>query len=90
MATGLRETPGVEVLNDVVFTQVVAAAGDDATTRALGASLLQEGTAALTPGRWLERAVLRCSMSNWSTTPADVQATVEAVRRCLGAIAGAS
>jgi glutamate/tyrosine decarboxylase-like PLP-dependent enzyme len=86
MATGLRETPGVEVLNDVVFTQVVAAAGDDATTRALGELLLQEGTAALTPGRWLERAVLRCSMSNWSTTSADVQATVEVVRRCLAAL----
>jgi glutamate/tyrosine decarboxylase-like PLP-dependent enzyme len=83
MATGLGETPGVEVLNDVVFTQVVAAAGDDATTRALGELLLREGTAALTPGRWLGRAVLRCSMSNWSTTSTDVEATVDAVRRCL-------
>jgi glutamate/tyrosine decarboxylase-like PLP-dependent enzyme len=83
MATGLRATPGVEVLNDVVFTQVVAAAHDDATTRALGELLLQEGTAALTPGRWRERAVLRCSLSNWSTTSADVEATVEAVRRGL-------
>jgi hypothetical protein len=71
----------------VVFTQVVAAAVDDATTRALGELLLQEGTAALTPGRWQERAVLRCSMSNWSTTSADVQATVEAVCRCMGALA---
>jgi glutamate/tyrosine decarboxylase-like PLP-dependent enzyme len=87
MATGLRQTPGVEVLNDVVFTQVVAATGDDATTSALGKLLLQEGTAALTPGRWLERAVLRCSLSNWSTTSADVEATVEAVRRCLGQLA---
>jgi glutamate/tyrosine decarboxylase-like PLP-dependent enzyme len=89
MADGLRETPGVEVLNDVVFTQVVAAAGDEATTRALGELLLQEGTAALTPGRWLERAVLRCSVSNWSTTSADVETTVDAVRRCLGALARA-
>jgi glutamate/tyrosine decarboxylase-like PLP-dependent enzyme len=87
MATGLGETPGVEVLNDVVFTQVVAAAGDDATTRALGELLLREGTAALTPGRWLGRAVLRCSMSNWSTTSTDVEATVDAVRRCLRVVA---
>jgi glutamate/tyrosine decarboxylase-like PLP-dependent enzyme len=87
MATGLRATPGVEVLNDVVFTQVVAAAHDDATTRALGELLLQEGTAALTPGRWMERAALRCSLSNWSTTSADVEATVEAVRRGLHQLA---
>jgi glutamate/tyrosine decarboxylase-like PLP-dependent enzyme len=87
MATALRATPGVEVLNDVVFTQVVAAAHDDATTRALGELLLEEGTAALTPGRWMERAVLRCSLSTWSTTSADVEATVEAVRRGLHQLA---
>jgi glutamate/tyrosine decarboxylase-like PLP-dependent enzyme len=87
MAAGLRDTPGVEVLNDVVFTQVLVAAGDDATTRALGQLLLQEGTAALTPGRWLDRAVLRCSLSNWSTTSADVEATVAAVGRCLHQLA---
>jgi hypothetical protein len=66
-----------------VFTQVVAAAGDDETTRALGERLLEDGTAALTPGQWAGRAVLRCSMSNWSTTSADVESTVQAVRRCL-------
>jgi glutamate/tyrosine decarboxylase-like PLP-dependent enzyme len=83
MAAGLRETAGIEILNEVAFTQVVAAARDDETTRALGERLLEDGTAALTPGQWAGRAVLRCSVSNWSTTSADVKSTVQAVRRCL-------
>jgi glutamate/tyrosine decarboxylase-like PLP-dependent enzyme len=86
MANGLRTVTGIEVLNEVAFTQVVAACVDDATTRALGEQLLLEGTAVLTPGEWDGRAVLRCSMSNWSTTPDDVDATVEAIRRCLGEV----
>ena len=83
MADGLRAVPGAEVLNDVVFTQVLASFDDDETTRRLGQRLLSEGTAALTPGEWHGRAVQRCSMSNWATTPDDVAATLDAVSRCL-------
>ncbi len=36
VATGLAETPGLEVVNDVVFTQVMTTAGDDARTIDLG------------------------------------------------------
>jgi glutamate/tyrosine decarboxylase-like PLP-dependent enzyme len=84
MAEAVRAIAGIEVLNEVVFTQVVLAAVDDATTRRLGQRLLADGTAALTPGEWRGGAVLRCSMSNWSTTAADVDATAQAIRRCLG------
>ncbi|HEX2307712.1 MAG TPA: pyridoxal-dependent decarboxylase [Jatrophihabitantaceae bacterium] len=84
MADGLRAL-GAEVCNDVCFTQVIARFGDDAATEELGTRLLAEGTAVLTPGRWHDRAVLRCSVSNWSTTPDDVDRTLAAVGRLLRA-----
>ena len=45
------------------------------------------GTAALTGALWRGRAVLRCSMSNWATTPEDIDRTVAAIAR-LAATAG--
>jgi hypothetical protein len=73
------------VCNDVCFTQVLARFGDDAATEELGTRLLAEGTAVLTPGRWHDRAVLRCSVSNWSTTPDDVDRTLAALALLLRA-----
>jgi glutamate/tyrosine decarboxylase-like PLP-dependent enzyme len=83
MAEGIAAIPGATVLNDVVFTQVLATFGDgdDATTRAVSQAVLDDGTAVLTPSTWRGRAVLRCSMSNWSTTEADVDRTLAALRR---------
>ena len=73
--------PGAEVLNDVVFTQVCVAFGDDARTRAVTARLLADGTAWMSGSRWQGRDVLRVSVSNWSTDEDDVAASVDAVRR---------
>jgi glutamate/tyrosine decarboxylase-like PLP-dependent enzyme len=83
LATGLGSIPGLEVVNDVVFTQVMVAARDDETTDDLGRRLLAEGTAALTPAIWHGRVVQRCSVSSWATTEEDVERTVDVVRRTL-------
>jgi glutamate/tyrosine decarboxylase-like PLP-dependent enzyme len=82
MADGLRGL-GAEVCNDVCFTQVLARFGDDAATVDLGRRLLADGTAVFTPGTWHERAVQRCSMSNWSTTTDDVDRTLAAIGRLM-------
>jgi glutamate/tyrosine decarboxylase-like PLP-dependent enzyme len=89
MADGIAAIPGATVVNDVVFTQVLATFGDgdDAVTQAVAQGVLDEGTAVLTPSTWRGRAVLRCSVSNWSTTDADVDRTLDALRR-LAADAG--
>lgn len=84
-ADGLASIPGVEVLNDVVYTQVMFCLPDDDATRALGAAILSDGTAAVTGAEWRGRASLRCSMSSWATTPADIDRTVDAVRRLVSA-----
>ncbi len=86
MADGLAGVPGAELLNDVVYTQVLVAFGDDDTTREVGRRLLADGTAVLTPATWRGRAAQRCSISNWSTTPHDIDATLAALRRIVGEV----
>ena len=83
MADGLAGVPGAELLNDVVYTQVLMAFGDDDTTREIGHRLLADGTAVLTPATWRARAALRCSISNWSTTAQDIDRTLAAMRRIV-------
>jgi glutamate/tyrosine decarboxylase-like PLP-dependent enzyme len=83
MADGLAGVPGAELLNDVVYTQVLVAFGEDETTREVGRRLLADGTAVLTPATWRGRAVQRCSISNWSTTPQDIDATLAALGRIV-------
>lgn len=80
-ADGIAAIEGAEVLNDVVFTQVCAAFGDDEATRGVVEAMLADGTAWTTGSRWRGRAVLRMSVSNWSTTAADVEASLDALRR---------
>jgi len=82
-AEGVRMIPGAEVLNDVVFTQVCAAFGDDARTRAVVERLLADGTAWMSGSTWRGRSVLRISVSNWSTTEEDVERSLEALRRVV-------
>ncbi len=86
MADGIATIPGATVLNDVVFTQVLAAFGSDADTREVGRRVLEDGTAVMTPSTWRGRAVLRCSLSNWSTTDEDVDRSVEALGRIAASV----
>lgn len=86
MAGGLSMIEGVEVLNEVVYTQVMLRLGSDTATRALGEAILADGTAALTGAEWRGRAALRCSMSSWATTPDDVDRTVATIRALVETI----
>jgi glutamate/tyrosine decarboxylase-like PLP-dependent enzyme len=82
-AAGLEAMDGVRVVNDVVYTQVVVSFGSDGVTREVARRLLAEGTAWMTPSVWQGQAVLRISVSNWRTTEADVDRSLDAVRRVL-------
>ena len=83
MAAGLATLDGVEVLNDVVFTQVMTSYGNDERTAAVGRQLLADGSAVFTPATWRGQAAQRCSVSSWATTETDVERTIDAVRRVL-------
>lgn len=71
---------GFEVLNDVVLNQVVVDLGDDAGRAARAVAAIQaDGTCWCGPTYWRGRNALRISVSNWSTTEADVGASVAAI-----------
>jgi glutamate/tyrosine decarboxylase-like PLP-dependent enzyme len=106
MADGVRDAPGVSILNDVVLNQVLvrfappgadgdgtedAAAVTDAYTRDVIATVQADGTCWLGGTTWHGMAAMRISVSNWSTTEADADLSVAAIRRCAAAVAaGAS
>lgn len=79
----LDEIDGVQVVNDVVFTQVCVSFDGDDETREVSRRLMLDGTAWMTPSIWQGRAILRISVSNWRTTDVDVDRTVAAVRRVV-------
>jgi glutamate/tyrosine decarboxylase-like PLP-dependent enzyme len=91
LAERLSALDGVEVLNDVDYTQVSLAFGDDATTRAVTARIIADGRVWMSGSRWQDRDILRISVSNWSTDDADVAVAVAAVRDAVAAVrSGAS
>lgn len=83
MAAGLSSIEGIEILNDVDYTQVMFCLDADDATRALGGAILLDGTAAVTGAEWRGRATLRCSMSSWATGSDDIDRTVSAIRRLV-------
>jgi len=72
---------GYEVLNDVVLNQVLVAFGDDARTRRVVTALQAEGTCWCGITVWQGRTAMRISVSNWSTTAADVERSIAAMLR---------
>jgi glutamate/tyrosine decarboxylase-like PLP-dependent enzyme len=83
MADALGSEPGIEILNDVVLNQVlVRFSDDDAVTRAVIRRVQEDGTCWLGGSMWRGKAVMRISVSNWSTTEADADMSVDAILRC--------
>jgi glutamate/tyrosine decarboxylase-like PLP-dependent enzyme len=90
IAAGVAEVDGIEVLNRVDYTQVSLAFGDDATTRAVTARVIDDGKVWMSGSHWQGRDVLRVSVSNWSTDTDDVGTAVEAVRSAFAAVRAAT
>ena len=82
-AAGVQDIPGVEVLNDVVYTQVCVGFGSDELATRVVSAVLADGTAWMSGSRWHDRAILRVSMSNVTTTDADVDASLAALARIV-------
>ncbi len=71
---------GVAVVNDVVLNQVLLRFGDDdATTDAVVAAVQRSGECWMGATTWHEMRLMRVSVSNWSTTEADVDRAARAV-----------
>jgi glutamate/tyrosine decarboxylase-like PLP-dependent enzyme len=72
---------GVRIANDVVLIQVLACFGSDARTDAVIEAVQRDGTCWLGGTTWRGRRYVRVSVSNWSTTEADVDRSVAAILR---------
>jgi glutamate/tyrosine decarboxylase-like PLP-dependent enzyme len=95
MADGLRDAPGVTILNDVVLNQVLVRFGfpgasdaeTDAFTREVIAAVQADGTCWLGGTTWHGMAAMRISVSNWRTSADDIDVSAAAIRRCRDAVA---
>jgi glutamate/tyrosine decarboxylase-like PLP-dependent enzyme len=93
-ASGLEGGLGTRILNDVVLNQVLVrfedpsgdVAAGDARTDAVIAAVQADGTLWLGGTRWHDQRAMRISVSGWSTTEADVDASIAVIRRIAGEI----
>ena len=74
---------GVEIGNEIVLNQVLVSFGSDERTDRVIAAVQQDGTCWMGGTTWHGRRFMRISVSNWSTTEADVDLSVAAIRRVL-------
>ena len=89
MADRLRAHARVTILNDVVLNQVLvrvsSPGGDaDAITRDVIARVQADGTCWLGGTTWHGMGAMRISISNWSTTDADIDRSAEAILKAIG------
>ena len=80
LAAALSGVEGIEVLNDVVLNQVLLRFGaNDASTDDVIGRVQDDGTCWVGGTHWQGQAAMRVSVSNWSTTEADIDRTAAAI-----------
>ncbi len=77
-AAGLRAA-GYQVLNDVVLNQVLVSFGSAEKTQRTIERIQQQGVCWCGGTVWQGHTAMRISVSNWSTTEADVEMSLEAM-----------
>src|SRR5579872_743785 len=90
MAGRLAQNRKVQILNDVVINQVLVrfsdprGESDDAFTLEVIRRVQEDGTCWLGSTSWHGMRAMRISVSNWSTTDADIDRSADAILRCAG------
>ncbi len=72
---------GFEVANEVVLNRVLVSFGDDARTDRVIEAVQRDGTCWMGGTIWHGRRYMRVSVSNHSTTEADVDRSIAAITR---------
>lgn len=80
---------GAQIMNEVRLNQVVVSFGDDTTTEAVIAAVQRDGTCWCGPTTWRGRRAMRISVSNWSTTEADIDLSAAAVLAAMAQVRNA-
>jgi glutamate/tyrosine decarboxylase-like PLP-dependent enzyme len=82
-AEQLGAVEGVSIANDVVLNQVLVGFGDDGRTDRVIEGIQRDGTCWMGGTTWRGRRLMRISVSNWTTTEADADRSVDAIVRVL-------
>ena len=72
---------GLEIANDVVLNQVLVGFDDDVRCDRAIEAIQRDGTCWLGGTTWRGRRLMRIAVSNWSTTDADVDRSIDAILR---------
>jgi glutamate/tyrosine decarboxylase-like PLP-dependent enzyme len=83
MAGELR-AEGFEVLNDVVFNQVLVACENDVVTDRTIGYVQESGECWVGGAKWRQRTVIRISVCSWATTSQDISRSVGAFVEARG------
>src|SRR5205807_6987748 len=78
-AEKLAGIDGVEVVNDVVLNQVLVGFGDDERTEGVIRQVQRSGECWMGSTTWHGERLMRISVSNWRTTPDDVDRSIAAI-----------
>jgi glutamate/tyrosine decarboxylase-like PLP-dependent enzyme len=89
-ADQLAAIAGVTIANDVVLNQVLVDFGDEQTTDAVVDAVQRSGECWMGATTWHGRRLMRISVSNWSTTEADVDRSVAAIVAAYSSVSAAS
>src|SRR5215831_17430676 len=87
MAERLAEDRSVTILNEIALNQVLVRFSDagspsDEFTAEVIRRVQEDGTCWLGGTTWKDQHAMRISISNWSTTEADIDVSAEAILRC--------
>jgi glutamate/tyrosine decarboxylase-like PLP-dependent enzyme len=85
-ADKLGALDAVTIANDVVLNQVLVSFGDDDHTDRVVAAVQLDGICWMGGTTWHGRRFMRISVSNWTTTEADVDRSIDAIARAHAAV----
>ncbi len=77
---------GYEILNEVVYNQVLVSFGDAKTTDRVIAAIQEDGTCWCGGTVWRGRTAMRISVCSWATTRQDVELSLEAMLSCAAKV----
>ena len=79
----IREVPGFQVLNDVVFNQVMVQCESDELTDQVVAEIQRLRTCWVGGSTWEGRKIIRVSVCSWVTTEKDIEMSVQSFTEAL-------
>ncbi|NHO87954.1 aminotransferase class V-fold PLP-dependent enzyme [Pseudoteredinibacter isoporae] len=84
------EEEGFQILNKVVFNQILVGFKDDHCTHRIIEHIQRSGECWVGGGSWEDKAVIRISVCSWATTKEDIARSVRAFVAARDAVPGAS